>query len=1672
MMALGYGTVAAGAVGFCAGVGAGAAMGGVSNIGGAVSEMIYRDKSAKEAFEAAGLNTLQDAKTAAIYAASTATGVGAATKVAQHLLRTPVSLASRAISGVVTGSGAAATSTTINTTERYIVAMNEFNTTYGHLPRQNQRELYDRFMEARGLGVSQIARDTSLNIGVGIVSGGVGGGGNGLREGLKGSVGRELAVLGAESAGDLGAGMGFAALRAKLEGRELCYDEVVQEVASAVNGTMQGSVGANAACRIRAMPATDSRPAVAYVRPETMKHIVEKVHLLAGEDAGIAAIRADTTSAFFYEGSNSYLNKLGLKQNTIVLPSSGKVGERPDKLEVAAMIVHEKEHAGGGSEYSATLAQRNYEAKTRKGLRPISGAEVMAYLEDCAKAGKYATHEIEEARIEYTMDMLSKAKEGHAITLDTTMQKVLLNALDKHGKEFSSVDVSRARYNVDSGVIEQQLQKLVGACLEYYADAYPHEISKSGIRAVISELDQKALDMIKASYNDRSNDLNLTKLKALLENNSGFSLAVADELINHRMGSSLAQYLGSFKGVDHSDIATKLINAGEGDSVAEHIRNFDRLYHKDIAIKLIEATDCSALAVCLGGFKDLDSNVAIKLIEAGKNWNVAFDLASFRDLDSNVATKLINARRSYYVAERLRSFDRLHHKDIAIKLIDCKHEELVIKHIRSFNGSDQSDIAAHLIATGHGKAVAEDIRNFDSRYHKDIAIKLITAGNGGYVAKCLGSFDGLDHKDIAIKLITAGSGEYVARYLGSFDGLDHSDIAIKLIEDGAGFYVAVHIENFDNPNNELAIKLIEAGEGEKVGTKIDRFMLAQGLDTPIGEVFKLCSEPMRDVVGTFELRTIGEMCDFASRERQFVTYLGKSSSTPLHLNRDDIAFAVKEKRYVDLTEAELLRRNGVEIQKQSWDGQKVFEVLRKHSPNWSDEAIANQFERGASAFGYDKMFNYISRTDISKHDALMEFHNVIALKEHLEIPSDTFYNNILAQVKSDNQTYESGTSYHELNSIVQTTNHNKIEESLEVVKRYKDLDGLAELAQAFNSKEEVVRSWSNLKRYDSFRRLLDDAEVLEQLKELKQSSHRSLYNFLETIAFHKASRVNMDRAIEFWKDPAKFLDIGDIDTPDEIHSLKKPTNYIQIPHLDLTPEQLRDALVDGVLDRIQVIRPLEITYEFPKQEQIITSTREALQDALGTRADVNHWNKEKRGSLYKEVAGVLNQAGLKGKDGVIRYLKGEPISRDVELALEKLLSRKELNAVATSETLSVIARIHPKSSADGVLAGNDSACCMPFGSGKNNIYMFNPNTALFTIGILNAEGNRRTIAQSVITKDKDVRRRVSEITGEARTADAHIEEILPEDILREAKTYLAADNVEVAENYRNERTEKILDVVYRDFFSEYMNKFSKEEGLEHTFIPIGITNSKAFLHLETTKNTFLPLAPVAYSDKLGPDVFKLMLEPNTTRFRREVKTTSNAHSLGAEIRKENAVDVAGVYPLSFTDALPVAYIEGKAYSDNSGLIQCLHNMENLLIGVAINNAQKDRPNMSLKYTDPEGRMRGYLIAYEGRMKDDYAANASEPVIYITDFAVGQDSKLAAGKMLKAFTKLYYENYLKPGNAIPILASMREHTAYRLMKRHLDNISQELNVEFKLDEFDTYEVGEDTMHQVLIRPVMK
>src|SRR5690606_37521967 len=145
-----------------------------------------------------------------------------------------------------------------------------------------------------------------------------------------------------------------------------------------------------------------------------------------------------------------------------------------------------------------------------------------------------------------------------------------------------------------------------------------------------------------------------------------------------------------------------------------------------------------------------------------------------------------------------------------------------------------------------------------------------------------------------------------------------------------------------------------------------------------------------------------------------------------------------------------------------------------------------------------------------------------------------------------------------------------------------------------------------------------------------------------------------------------------------------------------------------------------------------------------------------------------------------------------------------------------------------------------------------------------------------------------------------------------------------------------------------------------------------------------------------------------------------------------------------------------------------------------NNIDKTRPHMSLKYQDGDGNIRGYMLAYEGRMgssyedyyeddQDEGQKKEGERIVYIADLASDKESQTAGGRLITSFLDLYQKNYLDRNDLVPLYMEARETTSYRIIQRQLDKIGNRLGIEFELEELGNYQEGKDTMHPIILRP---
>ncbi|MBC7472423.1 MAG: hypothetical protein H7196_04170 [candidate division SR1 bacterium] len=704
--------------------------------------------------------------------------------------------------------------------------------------------------------------------------------------------------------------------------------------------------------------------------------------------------------------------------------------------------------------------------------------------------------------------------------------------------------------------------------------------------------------------------------------------------------------------------------------------------------------------------------------------------------------------------------------------------------------------------------------------------------------------------------------------------------------------------------------------------------------------------------------------------------------------------------------------------------------------NKLDIGFRNMFE----VFGYKEMMTYSTNKDITPHDALFCFNEILHLFGQSGLNPQQFYNNIFADIKADTSTYEAGSAHHMLNSISQVLKYENTNDMEQTIINIKNIFPESNI----NSVHDIFASWVNLKKFYT---LFQSKSEMYALAEIKKNGSEKQLKYAQELIFHKGSKVNTNEVIRFITNPDSFFKSSDVHSDYNLHNNKKPSNYYDIPHLPLTAEDLRDAIIEGSLDRIQVFRPLEVEYSLPKTDVKPPTFEEELSRALGSRKDdIKPEAKEIKG-LTRNIKSTLEKNGYIFEQysdfttALAKIIsKAKILSNELKIELEKAIYNKQngINKYEPEKTI-FIAKINLKSDPNGVLAGDDTACCMPFGSGKNNIYTANPNCGMFTIQVKQADSTLRTIAQSVLTKDYQTQETIPDLMS--FISSGQLDKI--SDMTEKSNVVLSCDNIELNPNWNDRDCQEKIRKIYQDFFKEYLDRFSELDNLDSDKIIIGQGYTDLTMNVPKVLNQYLPLAPVAYSDKMHNTVLSLAVGISDIA-KNQKKSQINEYDKKIDCE----ITTPGISYATFENTLSISYIETtKAYTDNQDSITGLHNMENGLIAKDIYNAHHYRPNMSIKYADKDGKVRGYMFAYEGKENKESNLN----FLYISDLATDKTSKLHGGRLIQGFIELYEKNYLSKGDRIPIKFQSRESTSYRIIQNQLSQLGEKLGVKFDLVE---------------------
>lgn len=823
------------------------------------------------------------------------------------------------------------------------------------------------------------------------------------------------------------------------------------------------------------------------------------------------------------------------------------------------------------------------------------------------------------------------------------------------------------------------------------------------------------------------------------------------------------------------------------------------------------------------------------------------------------------------------------------------------------------------------------------------------------------------------------------------------------------------------------------------------------------------------IAESLQLQTISELAQAVRDNEEYCRFL-KESNTKCIFNKEELD-SISSLPF-NLKECHIIKEAGTDFKADfsEEDFKHIFEMLTadKRLIDWQDnDNIVEPFKNSAEIFGYRQMFSYLKRRDASRHDMLSGMANIMRMHVGSGLEPKMFFNNILQEVAMDTGTYNDGKSYDYLNVISQNINLNT-EQVLSEARNYRELETLQELVDHFEN-NSVFSSWKSLRKYYELQRKLVKRHLFEDLAELKATGNEKLYHYVESLAFHPDSDVNSDTAIQLWRDPEGFLDLDD-DHSSGLHERKKPSNYVEIPYLDLSPTELRDALVNGDLDKIQAFEPFEVDYQIPAKLDERTQTElgynsmsfpALILTALGSREKNIKGKAKNPQELFKRINALLKPVGIELK----KVINGEmACDQNAEQAIKDLVFDPEIGIERQPvDARSYRAKIFLKSDPQAVAAGNDTACCMYFGSGKNNVYTFNPNCSMFIIQEQKPDGKWRTVCQSVLTEDADINQDIPKVIKNFDDVQNY-KDVLESNEVDLDQGIVAADNCEVAKNYTSNRNyRQIIEALYYDFFRKYFEKYGTSGNLNTDSIVIGRGYSDALSNLPTKRNTFLPKAPVAYTDNDHDTCYELKLDDDHKPTYPILKAEVTDGDLVEHPRQPLLPsDLPRLQYLTHQDTLSVAILEGKAYAENESLREYLFDLENSLIAKDINNVAKGRVNLSLKWRDENSRTKGYLIAYEGRDED-------EPIVYISDLAAEPGQQLAGGQLIKGFVSLYKSEYLDKGNLIPIVLQAREQTSYQLITRHIEALGEQAGVRFEIQEEGTRTEGADTMHMLRIIP---
>lgn len=723
--------------------------------------------------------------------------------------------------------------------------------------------------------------------------------------------------------------------------------------------------------------------------------------------------------------------------------------------------------------------------------------------------------------------------------------------------------------------------------------------------------------------------------------------------------------------------------------------------------------------------------------------------------------------------------------------------------------------------------------------------------------------------------------------------------------------------------------------------------------------------------------------------------------------------------------------------------------------NTTDQ-IADRMERFGTRFGWATALKFSNRAELSYHDAFLCVDELERFSEERSDVTNRELAQLLDQVARDDASYDGWPSQAHVRFVLTAIGSARVEDVRDRVERL-NVPSLAErVAKLFDDPRfHPYKTWKGLKEFSAIVDVLNKNQALEALADprVPESTKRFGHALLEH------PNVPAKDVLKFLSNPTAFLSAKGTYTKEEVQEHMAPINLARVERLGLSAANVRDAVADGSLDRLQVLPAFERTFAMDAHgtdPRSPAALQAALLRALGRRerpvdlapegesaALVSSARDVKR--LFAAVQAAFDRHGIAPE---IRkpWLLGEammvPAYWTDALAddLYRAAYDKAIGIIAPS-VLEVRVRIGKKSDPSLIVAGNDTASCMPFGDGKTNVYAWSPACAQLVVERKTSDGSWRTMAQSVVMPTlagNDLApERFSRLLGGERVHEV----FAPEEFAR--PPVILCDNLEPNPNEVQEGRLPVIEAAYRAFFRSYLAEHGEALGVDVTRVVVGKEDYLPTdrLSLPKTPNVYVPLAPISYSDNNATESY--VIETGLPSVETRPRT--------------------GIQEATGADIMAMAYLEGKGFQDNDRMVFGLYDRQQRVTAALISREQHGDPGLTLVSRDATGEPTGYMLAYVARASD-------VPEVYIDDFAVDRSKNLLAARhasnLLEEFLNRYVGHYASRGEPFPsIFAQMREETSYRLMVGQLRKLSGRHGILVEPAEEGIGTLGDERMHHV-------